>query len=151
MRIGSHRAGELLEDHGDVGRLDDLHAVALLGRGEPPKGRARPGAPELLDSNEARRCPFVSASLLLRLDGPEGCRAVPVDDVRELSIPGDDGVEDGCGAVDDRVFVVAGGEPASLLDLAVVALDWSGPRKLDSESKSYGLGRASWRYSLGLR
>ena len=28
---------------------------------------------------------------------------------------------------------------------------WSGPRKLDSESKSYGLGRACWRYSLGLR
>lgn len=37
--------------------------------------------------------------------------------------PGDDGVEDHGRAVDDRELVVAGGESAPLLDVAVATLD----------------------------
>ena len=37
--------------------------------------------------------------------------------------PGDDGVEDHCGAIDDRMLVVVGGESTPLLEVAVVALD----------------------------
>lgn len=37
--------------------------------------------------------------------------------------PGDDGVEDGGGAVDDGEFVVAGGQAAPLFEVAEAALD----------------------------
>ena len=36
---------------------------------------------------------------------------------------GDDGVEDHCGAIDDRMLVVVGGESTPLLEVAVAALD----------------------------
>ena len=37
--------------------------------------------------------------------------------------PGDDGVEDGCGAVDGGEFVVAGGQAARLLEVTEAAFD----------------------------
>ena len=50
-------------------------------------------------------------------------RASRLGRVSQSSGPGDDCVEDGGGAVDDRELVVAGGESAPLLEVAEAAFD----------------------------